>query len=48
MFSHFVGLALKGLRFEGYIVRLVIAAKSKVSSANSFALQRNPSGKSLM
>ena len=36
------------LRFDDDIAGLVIADKREVSSANSFALQRSPCGKSLM
>ena len=41
-------LIKSSLRFDDAIVGLVIVKKSEVSSANSFALQCNLYGKSLM
>ena len=41
-------LSNSSLSFDDDIAILVIFEKSEVSSANSFGLQRNPCGKSLM
>ena len=47
-YDHCVILSKSSLRFDDDIAGLMIVEKREVPSANNFALQRNPCGKSLM